>query len=247
MKQYSKLAIVILLFASCSQQEATLTDFESENIETSTTQISEEDETAIVGETTTTIEIEQMDKFQDNLFVINKEKSTASYLAPKDFLNTNFEIVKGSTNQINGGFELSLNECEQADSCLHIKNLLISVDLSTLKSGSSIRDGAIKNNWLESKLFPSAIYKIDEIVLPNNNFDSKIDETVVGILTIRNIEVSIPFSITAYMQDDQIYISGITEVDTTWFGFDAPTKFNAWEVLNPIGIEIDFVAEKSDS
>ena len=247
MKQYSKLAIVILLFAFCSQQEATLSDFESENIETSTTQISEEDETAIVGETTTTIEIEQMDKFQDNLFVINKEKSTASYLAPKDFLNTNFEIVKGSTNQINGGFELSLNECEQADSCLYIKNLLISVDLSTLKSGSSIRDGAIKNNWLESKLFPSAIYKIDEIVLPNNNFDSKIDETVVGILTIRNIEVSIPFSITAYMQDDQIYISGITEVDTTWFGFDAPTKFNAWEVLNPIGIEIDFVAEKSDS
>ena len=247
MKQYSKLAIVILLLASCSQQEATYTDFESENIETSTTQISEEDETAIVGETTTTIEIEQMDKFQDNLFVINKEKSTASYLAPKDFLNTNFEIVKGSTNQINGGFELSLNECEQADSCLYIKNLLISVDLSTLKSGSSIRDGAIKNNWLESKLFPSAIYKIDEIVLPNNNFDSKIDETVVGILTIRNIEVSIPFSITAYMQDDQIYISGITEVDTTWFGFDAPTKFNAWEVLNPIGIEIDFVAEKSDS
>ena len=247
MKQYSKLAIVILLFASCSQQEATYTDSESENIETSTTQISEEDETAIVGETTTTIEIEQIDKFQDNLFVINKEKSTASYLAPKDFLNTNFEIVKGSTNQINGGFELSLNECEQADSCLHIKNLLISVDLSTLKSGSSIRDSAIKNNWLESKLFPSAIYKIDEIVLPNNNFDSKIDETVVGILTIRNIEVSIPFSITAYMQDDQIYISGITEVDTTWFGFDAPTKFNAWEVLNPIGIEIDFVAEKSDS
>ena len=242
-----KLAIIILLFASCSQQDATLTDFESENIETSTTQISKEDETTIVSETTTTIEIEQIDKFQDNLFVINKEKSTASYLAPKDFLNTNFEIVKGSTNQINGGFELSLNECEQADSCLYIKNLLISVDLSTLKSGSSIRDGAIKNNWLESKLFPSAIYKIDQIVLPNNNFDSKIDETVVGILTIRNIEVSIPFSITAYMQDDQIYISGITEVDTTWFGFDAPTKFNAWEVLNPIGIEIDFVAEKSDS
>ena len=36
MKQYSKLAIVILLLASCSQQEATYTDFESENIETST-------------------------------------------------------------------------------------------------------------------------------------------------------------------------------------------------------------------
>ena len=48
MKQYSKLAIVILLFASCSQQDANLTDFESENIETSTTEISIEDETAIL-------------------------------------------------------------------------------------------------------------------------------------------------------------------------------------------------------
>ena len=49
----------------------------------------------------------------------------------------------------------------------------------------------------------------------------------------------------SYTQNQNIFISGITEVDTTWFGFDAPTKFNAWEVLNPIGIEIDFVAEKS--
>ena len=233
MKQYSKYLILILLISACSQQDDNLLDVESNNTESTTTIISQENKTESGTDTTTTLKIEQIDKFQDSLFVISQEKSTASYLAPKDFLNSKLEIVRGSTNQINGGFELTLDECEQADSCLYINNLLISVDLSTLKSGSSIRDGAIKNNWLESKLFPSAIYKIDE--------------TVVGILTIRNIEVSIPFSITAYMQDDQIYISGITEVDTTWFGFDAPTKFNAWEVLNPIGIEIDFVAEKSDS
>ena len=247
MKQYTKFLLSILLIAACSQQEDNLVDIESNNAETTTTIILQENKTESGTDTTTTLKIEQIDKFQDSLFVISQEKSEASYLAPKDFLNSKLEIVRGSTNQINGGFELTLDECEQADSCLYINNLLISVDLSTLKSGSSIRDGAIKNNWLESKLFPSAIYKIDEIVLPNNNFDSKIEETVVGILTIRNIEVSIPFSITAYMQDDQIYIYGITEVDTSWFGFDAPTKFNAWEVLNPIGIEIDFVAEKSDS
>ena len=55
-------------------------------------------------------------------------------------------------------------------------------------SWSQIRDNAIKKNWLESNLFPSAIYKIDELILPNNDFDSKIDETVVGILTIRNMD-----------------------------------------------------------
>ena len=72
----------------------------------------------------------------------------------------------------------------------------------------------------------------------------KFDETIVGILTIRNIEVSVPFSVTAYMENEEIKIFGVTEIDTTWFGFDAPTKFNAWEVLNPIGIEVDLVAKR---
>ena len=97
---------------------------------------------------------------------------------------------------------------------------------------------------LESSLFPSVIYRIDELILPNNDFDSKIDETVVGILSIRNIEVNVPFTITAYMENDEIKIFGMTEIDTTWFGFEAPTKFNAWEVLNPIAIEVDLVAKR---
>ena len=46
------------------------------------------------------------------------------------------------------------------------------------------------------------------------------------------------------MENDEIKIFGVTEIDTTWFGFDAPTKFNAWEVLNPIGIEVDLVAKR---
>ena len=139
--------------------------------------------------TTTLIEIEQLETFTDINYEIDNEKSLVSYLAPKDFLNSNIEIVRGSTNKIVGGFTLSLDSCDLADSCLLITDLIISADLTTLKSGNSIRDNAIKKNWLESNLFPSAIYKIDELVLPNNNFDSKIDETVVGVLTLSLIHI----------------------------------------------------------
>ena len=31
---------------------------------------------------------------------------------------------------------------------------------------------------------------------------------------------------------------------TQRFGFDAPTKFNAWEVLNPIAIEVELIAKR---
>jgi len=237
-KNMKKLLILILFFSFCSSQD-TLSD-EEISIETTILEIQETDDTS----TTTSIEVTQLESFDGAIYTVNKELSTVSYLAPKQFLNANLEIVEGITNEVSGDFELTLGECDLADSCLQVRNLSITADLSTLKSSSSIRDGAIKTKWLESKIFPNAVYSVDEIVLPNNNFDSKIDETIVGVLSIRNIEINVPFSITAFMEDDKVYVSGVTEIDTTWFGFDAPTKFNAWEVLNPIGIKISIVAEK---
>jgi|TARA_B110000438_G_scaffold231903_1_gene227401 polyisoprenoid-binding protein YceI len=237
-KNMKKLIILILFFSFCSSQD-TVSDEET-SVKTTILEIQETEDTS----TTTSIEVTQLESFDGAIYTVNKELSTVSYLAPKQFLNANLEIVEGITNEVSGDFELTLGECDLADSCLQVRNLSITADLSTLKSSSSIRDGAIKTKWLESKIFPNAVYSIDEIVLPNNNFDSKIDETIVGVLSIRNIEINVPFSITAFMEDDKIYVSGVTEIDTTWFGFDAPTKFNAWEVLNPIGIKISIVAEK---
>ena len=237
-KNMKKLIILILFFSFCSSQD-TVSDEET-SVKTTILEIQETEDTS----TTTSIEVTQLESFDGAIYTVNKELSTVSYLAPKQFLNANLEIVEGVTNEVSGDFELTLGECDLADSCLQVRNLSITADLSTLKSSSSIRDGAIKTKWLESKIFPNAVYSIDEIVLPNNNFDSKIDETIVGVLSIRNIEINVPFSITAFMEDDKIYVSGVTEIDTTWFGFDAPTKFNAWEVLNPIGIKISIVAEK---
>jgi len=237
-KNMKKLLILILFFSFCSSQDS-VSDEET-SVETTILEIQETDDTS----TTTSIVVTQLESFDGAIYTVNKELSTVSYLAPKQFLNANLEIVEGITNEVSGDFELTLGECDLADSCLQVRNLSITADLSTLKSSSSIRDGAIKTKWLESKIFPNAIYSVDEIVLPNNNFDSKIDETIVGVLSIRNIEINVPFSITAFMEDDKVYVSGVTEIDTTWFGFDAPTKFNAWEVLNPIGIKISIVAEK---
>ena len=237
-KNMKKLIILILFFSFCSSQD-TVSDEET-SVKTTILEIQETEDTS----TTTSIEVTQLESFDGAIYTVNKELSTVSYLAPKQFLNANLEIVEGITNEVSGDFELTLGECDLADSCLQVRNLSITADLSTLKSSSSIRDGAIKTKWLESKIFPNAVYSIDEILLPNNNFDSKIDETIVGVLSIRNIEINVPFSITAFMEDDKIYVSGVTEIDTTWFGFDAPTKFNAWEVLNPIGIKISIVAEK---
>ena len=233
-----RIIVLFLPLAFCGENNEI-----SDQQQTSNTEPSETTVTSEVQSTTTT-EIVQLNSFENIRFVIEKEKSLVGYLAPKQFLNSGLDIVEGTTREIIGEFTLTLSDCDQADSCLYIKNLLIRADLSTLKSNNVIRDQALNNQWLQSALFPEAIFRVDELVLPNKNFDSKVEDTIVGKLSIREIELDTPFSITAYLDGDSIFISGFTEIDTTWFGFDAPTKFNAWEVLNPIGIKVELVAKQ---
>ncbi len=230
--------IVFLLF-SCSQDEGTQEVF-SQEISSSSS----------LDEVTTTltaieeIEVEQLSSFSKVLFVVDEEKSSARYLAPKVFLNSNEEIVVGETKGVSGSFELSIGECDSSDSCILIENLTISVDLMRLKSSNGIRDNAIKSKWLESELYPIATYSIEELILPNNNFDSKVDETLTGLLNIRDTDYIVPFSVSAYMDNNSVYVYGVAQIETLWFGFDPPSKFDAWNVLNPIGIEIEIVATR---
>lgn len=232
---------LFLVFIFCAQNEVVEETINSESTIIEPKATNEESST-----TSTTLEIVQLESFENVEFIVLKEKSVVGYLAPKQFLNSGLDIVEGTTREIIGGFTLTLSECDQADSCLYLKDLQIKADISTLKSNNIIRDQAINNQWLQSTLFPEAIFTIDELVLPNKDFDSKVEDTIVGKLTIREIELDTPFSISAYLDDNQIFISGITEIDTTWFGFDAPTKFNAWEVLNPIGIKVELVAKRNN-
>lgn len=232
---------LFLVFIFCAQNEVVEETINPESTIIEPKATNEESST-----TSTTLEIVQLESFENVEFIVLKEKSVVGYLAPKQFLNSGLDIVEGTTREIIGGFTLTLSECDQADSCLYVKDLKIKADISTLKSNNIIRDQAINNQWLQSTLFPEAIFTIDELVLPNKDFDSKVEDTIVGKLTIREIELDTPFSISAYLDDNQIFISGITEIDTTWFGFDAPTKFNAWEVLNPIGIKVELVAKRNN-
>ena len=232
---------LFLVFIFCAQNEVVEETINPESTIIEPKATNEESST-----TSTTLEIVQLESFENVEFIVLKEKSVVGYLAPKQFLNSGLDIVEGTTREIIGGFTLTLSECDQADSCLYLKDLQIKADISTLKSNNIIRDQAINNQWLQSTLFPVAIFTIDELVLPNKDFDSKVEDTIVGKLTIREIELDTPFSISAYLDDNQIFISGITEIDTTWFGFDAPTKFNAWEVLNPIGIKVELVAKRNN-
>ena len=177
---------IFLVFIFCAQNEVVEETINPESTIIEPKATNEESST-----TSTTLEIVQLESFENIEFIVLKEKSVVGYLAPKQFLNSGLDIVEGTTREIIGGFTLTLSECDQADSCLYLKDLQIKADISTLKSNNIIRDQAINNQWLQSTLFPEAIFTIDELVLPNKDFDSKVEDTIVGKLTIREIELDI--------------------------------------------------------
>ena len=123
-----KIIIFTLLFTFCSSEN--IETVEDTSVETTIAETIEPDNTS----TTTSIEVTQLESFEEALYLVNKDLSSVSYLAPKQFLNSNLEIVEGFTNEITGEFQLTLDECDAADSCLQVRNLSISADLSTLKS-----------------------------------------------------------------------------------------------------------------
>ena len=85
--------IFILLFAvlvSCNQtsNDDVLSEASTE-VEATQTTVATQDET-----TTTVVEVSQLDPFRDRTYTIIKEESRASYLAPKQFLNSGLVILK---------------------------------------------------------------------------------------------------------------------------------------------------------
>ncbi len=140
----SLLFLLLFLIACSANDEATNQEKLSETSSTI-------NPTANNVESTTTTEMVQLDAFEGTVYVIQKDESRVGYLAPKQFLNSGLETVEGTTSDIIGEFTLELSECDQSDSCLYITNLLIRVDISTLKSNNSIRDSAIKSQWLVIK------------------------------------------------------------------------------------------------
>ena len=128
-----KIIIFTLLFTFCSSEN--IETVEDTSVETTIAETIEPENTS----TTTSIEVTQLESFEEALYLVNKDLSSVSYLAPKQFLNSGLDIVEGTTREIIGRFTLTLAECDQADSCLYVKDLQIKADISTLKSNNIIR------------------------------------------------------------------------------------------------------------
>jgi len=174
------------------------------------------------------------------LYVIDQSESNVSYGVGEIFLNQNnrYNYAEGVTNIVSGEILVDFSK----------PNLSsvgeITVGIKSFKSDKSRRDNAIRDRWLESNIFPIAVFTPTELrglpekYIPGDMVDFEID----GNLSVRNTTKPASFLVTLTINYDQIVGHASTRLQMTDFGFDPPDISGILKAENEVDITFEFVA-----
>ncbi len=117
----------------------------------------------------------------------------------------------GRTPDVSGWIELSDTEVLAAE---------ISVDLATLRTDNSMRDGQIQRA-LGTSEFPFATFSLIEPV--TYSADSDVSATVHGTLSVKGVTNQVDFTIDARLVDNTIVVVGSAPVTFADYGVTVPS------------------------
>lgn len=125
----------------------------------------------------------------------------------------------GRTPEITGSMTVTGDEVSAVD---------VEVDLTTLKSDSGTRDGALRSRGLESERFPTATFSLTEpLALPAGAADGqRVSTEATGDLTIHGTTKSVTLEVAAQLSGDSAVVVGSAPVVLQDFGIDPPTGFS---------------------
>ncbi len=180
-------------------------------------------------------------------FTIVTEESSASYIADEEFFQGAVDRLGealgltntvGSTNQIEGAVQL-------ADGFEFVSGQF-TVNIQSLTSNQSRRDEKIREEWLESNLFPEAVFVITAVTnLPAGYTEGQ--ETAFqmnGDMTIRDITNPVTFDVVAVLDGDTLAGTATTLLKMTDFGFAPPAIANFFTVADDFTVEVQFTARE---
>ncbi|RLT32343.1 MAG: YceI family protein [Chloroflexi bacterium] len=182
-------------------------------------------------------------------FAVVPGESTASYLVDEEFFAaalTKYNILAGksvtvgSTQEVAGSLALELG----ADQPLGPNRF--TVDLPSLTSDQSLRDGWIRDNALESNKFPEAVFVATSISgAPESYTDgTEVSFQLVGDLTVRSISLPATFDVTATLNGDTITGVAEAKVKMSDFGVTPPNFANTLMVADLFTIRIELTAKE---
>ncbi len=100
----------------------------------------------------------------------------------------------------------------------------IEVDATTLESDESFRDGAIRNQALETNRFPTATFELTEPIdfgtIPKEGTTVSVDAT--GELTLHGVTNDVTIPLDAKLVNDTIIVTGLFDIPFADYDIDKP-------------------------
>jgi polyisoprenoid-binding protein YceI len=175
-------------------------------------------------------------------FRVDPTQTTIAY-AVDEVLLGNKQITRGTTNTVDGQFQLGLKDGKP-----YIVMSKLQVDLRTLTSDNAMRDQAIRMQWLQSNTYPYAVFVAKEVQgLPTDAVQGQpYTLKVSGDMTIRNITKPVTFDITVTLNGTTLTGEGTTQIYMKDFGFNPPEILGRFTVTDPATITIKGVANLAE-
>ena len=144
----------------------------------------------------------------------------------------------GRTQAITGEFQLMLGPAPRLDANR------FRVDLRTLTSDSGRRDRFIREQWLESNLFPFADFIATQAQdLPQRSAEGQeVPFKLTGDMTIHDVTRPLTFDVRAALAGDTLTGTATTFLLMRDFGFDPPEILGAVRVDDGVTLTVRFMA-----
>jgi polyisoprenoid-binding protein YceI len=175
-------------------------------------------------------------------FTIVPEQTEASYEVQEKFLNRELpNMALGKTNAVTGELQVSLDGKPSG------KITNITVDLRTLTSDSSRRDGRIRTQWLESDKYPFAEFtSTDAQGIPDSYTEGQeVNFKLTGDMKIREVTKPVTFDVKGKLEGDTITGSATSKILMKDFGFDPPDVAGMLTVADGVTVTINFTAKEA--
>jgi polyisoprenoid-binding protein YceI len=167
-------------------------------------------------------------------------QTTASYSVYEDliFQNKPNNDAIGTTHSVSGNFQISTGSSPV------VKDMTIKVDLRTLQSDSSMRDGHVQSA-LDTTDYPYATFvSVSTQGLPTSYTDGQtIRFTLLGNLTMHGKTNGETFTVQSKVVGNTIMGTATTTIYMTDFGIQPPTLANIAIVQNKTVITLNFTAQ----
>jgi polyisoprenoid-binding protein YceI len=175
-------------------------------------------------------------------YVIDPSASQVLYHVAETFIDQNnrFNVAVATTHGIQG--EILIDRGHPRQSRLSP----IIVDISQFTSNSRRRDNAIRERWLESAKYPTAVFTPTAIQgLPDAYADGReIAVQVAGNLKVRDVTKPVTFAATIKLEGDTVTGHATTSILMTDFGFDPPSILGVLKAENQAQLELELIARR---